>query len=190
MEPSEPDETAALCEAVAAAGRGELRPSGEVFAALYRELHRLARRQLQVNASGLTLSATTLLHEAYLNLSGSGVVFPDRARFFGYMARAMRGLIVDYVRERRAIKRGGQFHLTTLGTTLGESVPMPGSLDPLAEALDELAQAEPALAELVELKFFCGFGFNEIAAMRGVSDRTVQRDWNKARLFLRHVMQD
>jgi DNA-directed RNA polymerase specialized sigma24 family protein len=67
---------------------------------------------------------------------------------------------------------------------------MPGSLDPLAEALDELAQAEPALAELVELKFFCGFGFNEIAAMRGVSDRTVQRDWNKARLFLRHVMQD
>jgi DNA-directed RNA polymerase specialized sigma24 family protein len=102
----------------------------------------------------------------------------------------MRGLIVDYVRERRAIKRGGEFHLTTLGTTVSDGVPLAGSLDPLSEALDALAEAEPALAELVELKFFCGFGFNEIAAMRGVSERTVQRDWNKARLFLRHVMQE
>jgi hypothetical protein len=101
----------------------------------------------------LTLGATTLLHEADLDLSSRGVAFPDENRFFADAARAMRGLIVDHVRERRTIKRGGQFHLT---------------------ALDGLAVAEPALAELVELKFFCGFGFAEIAAMRGVSERTVQ----------------
>ena len=153
-----------------AAERGEVVATPELFAALYRELHRVARRQLHFNnAGGLTLGATTLLHEAYLDLSGRGLAFPDENRFFAYAARAMRGLIVDYVRERRAIKRGGQFHLT---------------------ALDGLAVAEPALAELVELKFFCGFGFAEIAAMRGVSERTVQRDWNKARLFLRSALHD
>lgn len=178
-----------LMATVAAAERGELKASGELFAALYRELHRMARHQLHANASGLTMGATTLLHEAYLNLSARSNAFPDRARFFAYAARAMRGLIVDYVRERRAIKRGGEFHLTTLDTA-ADQVAAPQSLDALSEALDELAQAEPALAELVELKFFCGFDFTEIAAMRGVSDRTVQRDWNKARLFLRHVMQD
>jgi RNA polymerase sigma factor (TIGR02999 family) len=181
---------AALLETVAAAERGDVKATAQLFSALYQELHRLARRQLHVNASGLTLSATTLLHEAYLSLANRGAAFPDRARFFAYAARAMRGLIVDYVRERRAIKRGGAFHLTTLGTTVGESVPEAASLDPIAAALDELAQADPALAELVELKFFCGFDFAEIAAMRGVSDRTVQRDWAKARLFLRHVLRD
>ncbi|MFN0186969.1 MAG: ECF-type sigma factor [Aquabacterium sp.] len=187
-----PDDPAAdvLIATVAAAERGELKASGELFAALYRELHRMARHQLHANASGLTMGATTLLHEAYLNLSARSNAFPDRARFFAYAARAMRGLIVDYVRQRRAIKRGGEFHLTTLDTAAANEVAAPQSLDALSEALDELAQAEPALAELVELKFFCGFDFTEIAAMRGVSDRTVQRDWNKARLFLRHVMQD
>jgi len=161
-----------------------------LFAALYDELHRMARRELARRGAGVTLGATTLLHEAYLDLSGRGLAFPDENRFFAYAARAMRGLIVDYVRERRAIKRGGQFHLTTLDTFVAESVAEANDLGPLGEALDELAVAEPALAELVELKFFCGFGFAEIAAMRGVSERTVQRDWNKARLFLRSALHD
>jgi RNA polymerase sigma factor (TIGR02999 family) len=182
----------ALAATLAAAERGDVAATTELFAALYRELHRLARRQLHANASNLTLGATTLLHEAYIDLSRRGAVFPDRARFFAYAARAMRGLIIDYVRERRAIKRGGQFELTTLDTHSADlAAAVPGDdLLPLADALDTLAQAEPALAELVELKFFCGFGFADIAAMRGVSERTVQRDWNKARLFLRHVMRD
>ena len=106
----------ALAETLAAAERGDVHATAELFATLYRELHRLARRQLHANAAGLTLGATTLLHEAYLDLSRRGTAFPDRARFFAYAARAMRGLIIDYVRERRALKRGGQFHLTTLDT--------------------------------------------------------------------------
>jgi RNA polymerase sigma factor (TIGR02999 family) len=191
MEAGTPDDDAqVLTSMLSAAGEGRLAPTPELFAALYRELHRVARRQLHFNAGGLTLGATTLLHEAYLDLTSRGLDFPDRNRFFAYAARAMRGLIVDYVRERRALKRGGQFHLTTLDTAVGESVAEVDDLGPLSEALDALAVAEPALAELVELKFFCGFGFVEIAAMRGVSERTVQRDWSKARLFLRHAMRD
>jgi RNA polymerase sigma factor (TIGR02999 family) len=184
------DGAQALTTMLEAAERGELSATPELFAALYRELHRIARSQLHFNAGGMTLGATTLLHEAYLDLSQRGLSFPDRNRFFAYAARAMRGLIVDYVRERRAIKRGGQFHLTTLDTVTSESVPAGDDLDPLNEALDALATTDPQLAEVVELKFFCGFGFAEIAAMRGVSERTVQRDWAKARLFLHSAIKD
>lgn len=187
-----PADAQVLAATLAAAERGDTQATAELFSALYRELHRLARKQLHANAWGLTLGATTLLHEAYLDLSGRAAAFPDRARFFAYAARAMRGLIVDYARERKAQKRGGEFHITSLDTQHVEEAEAGAAddLQPLAGALDELAAVEPALAELVELKFFCGFGFAEIASMRGVSERTVQRDWNKARLFLRHVMQD
>lgn len=180
----------ALKSALTAAQRGEDAAAPALFAAMYRELHRLARKQLHVNASGLTLGATTLLHEAYLDLSQRGVVFPDRARFFAYAARAMRGLIVDHVRERRALKRGGEFHLTTLDADKADAAQPLDDLAPLSEALDALAQADAALAELVDLKFFCGLNFAEIAAMRGVSERTVQRDWSKARLFLHQVLEE
>jgi RNA polymerase sigma factor (TIGR02999 family) len=174
-----------------AAERGDVSATPELFATLYRELHRIARSQLHFNAGGVTLGATTLLHEAYLDLSQRGLAFPDRNRFFAYAARAMRGLIVDYVRERRAIKRGGEYHLTTLDTFTSEAVPEPGNdLGPLNDALDALAVTDPQLAEVVELKFFCGFGFAEIAAVRGVSERTVQREWAKARLFLHSALKD
>jgi RNA polymerase sigma factor (TIGR02999 family) len=181
-----------LTTTLAAAERGDVRAAGEMFTTLYRELHRLARRQLHANASGLTLGATTLLHEACIDISARGAEFPDRARFFAYAARAMRGLIIDYVRERRALKRGGEFHLTSLNTQIADAVPQAQEQDlaPLGGALDDLALADPALAELVELKFFCGFSFVEIAAMRGVSERTVQRDWNKARLYLHEVLRE
>jgi RNA polymerase sigma factor (TIGR02999 family) len=173
----------------AAAELGESPATGELFAALYRELHQLARRQLYAGGGGLTLGATTLLHEAYLNLSQHDLAFPDRPRFFAYAARAMRGLIVDYARERRALKRGGAFHLTSASTE-AQNVAQVDDLGPLSDALDALAKVDTALAELVELKFFCGFDLAEIATMRGVSERTVQRHWDKARLFLRQSLDD
>lgn len=168
----------------------EQQPPADLFAALYQELHRLARAQLHAHGAGATLSATTLLHEAYLSFGRrDGGAFPDRARFFAYAARAMRGLIVDRVRERAALKRGGEYHLTVLDTVIAESVSQPADeLGPLSDALDELAKVEPALAELVDLKFFGGLNFAEIAALRNVSERTVQRDWNKARLYLHQVL--
>ena len=171
----------------AAPRRGTAGP--EWFAELYDELHRLAARQLRRHG-GATLGATTLLHEAYVDMSGRTAAFPDRAHFFAYAARAMRGLIIDYVRERRAQKRGGAFHLTALDTAAADAVPAPGSLDGLRDALESLERVDPPLAEIVDLKFFCGFSFAEIAAQRGVSERTVQRDWQKARLFLHAVLED
>jgi RNA polymerase sigma factor (TIGR02999 family) len=184
------DELQALTRTLAAAEAGDRQAAAELFSTLYRELHRMARRQLHVNASGLTLGATTLLHEAYLDISSRGAQFPDRARFFAYAARAMRGLIIDYVRERRALKRGGEFHLTSLDTSVADQVPQADDLAPLGDALEELTRIDPELAELVDLKFFCGFSFVEIAQMRGVSERTVQRDWNKARLYLHNALRE
>jgi RNA polymerase sigma factor (TIGR02999 family) len=174
----------ALAATLAAAESGDAAAASRLFAALYDELRRLAKRQLSAHGRNVSLSATTLLHEAYLDISGRSAVFQDRARFFGYAARAMRGLIIDHVRERRALKRGGEFQLTSLDTLAGDDVVQEQELVPLSDAIDDLAAVEPVLAELVELKFFCGFSFAEIAQMRGVSERSVQREWSKARLYL------
>ena len=102
----------------------------------------------------------------------------------------MRGLIIDHIRERRALKRGGEFHLTALNTEVADATPDASGMASLDDALNELARIDGPLAELVDLKFFCGFSFSDIAAMRGVSERTVQRDWNKARIYLRHTLHD
>lgn len=160
------------------------RPSAELFAALYDELHRLAQHQLR--GSGITLGATTLLHEAYVGLAAREPRFPDRARFVAYAARAMRGLIIDHARARHTLKRGGEFHLTALDTASADRAPE--DLPALGDALDALAEQDPRLAELVDLKFFCGFSLREIAGMRGVSERTAQRDWTKARLYLHRFL--
>jgi DNA-directed RNA polymerase specialized sigma24 family protein len=100
----------------------------------------------------------------------------------------MRGLLIDRVRELQAQKRGGGLHITSLDTECAEQCPQPELLSAIGEALDELAQLEPALAQVVDLKFFCGFGVAEIAAMQNSSERTVQRQWEKARLMLYHAM--
>jgi RNA polymerase sigma factor (TIGR02999 family) len=175
---------------ILSADGGDKAAIAQLFATLYRELHRLAERQLRINAPALTVSATTLLHEAYMGLARGDAHFPDRARFFAYASRAMRGLIVDAVRERRALKRGGLFHLTTLVTAIAEEVPQSDDMDRLNDALDELKRMDAPLGELVDLKYFCGLTFGEIATLRQVSERTVQRDWTKARLFLHHVLKE
>jgi RNA polymerase sigma factor (TIGR02999 family) len=173
-----------VADLIASSDAGDPAAAEALFAALYRELHQLARRQLAREGGQLSLGATTLLHEAYLDMSGrAGTAFPDRARFMGYAARVMRSLIVDHARRRRAQKRGGQFEITALETGLDVAAPV-AELDTLSAALDELAAVDPRLALVVDLKFFCGFSFVEIAAMQGVTDRTVQRDWEKARIFL------
>ena len=162
-----------------------------LFATLYDELHRLARRELARQGPAAALGVTTLLHEAYLTISGrAGMVFPDRARFMAYAARVMRGLIIDDVRRRQAQKRGALFEITSLGTEQMERVADAQELVQIGDALDELATVDANLAEIVDLKFFCGFSFAEIAAMRGVSERTVQRNWEKGRIYLHRAIAD
>jgi RNA polymerase sigma factor (TIGR02999 family) len=165
-------------------------PSGEaLFAALYQELHRLAQAHVHRSSGELTISATTLLHEAYLDISQrEAAAFPDRNRFLGYASKAMRGLIIDYVRHRHAQKRGGALTFTTLHEQEVAGSERGVDLERLGEALDQLALVDPSLAELVDLKFFCGFSFAEIAGIRGISERTARRDWAKARLLLHHEL--
>jgi RNA polymerase sigma factor (TIGR02999 family) len=174
----------------ASAAQGNAAAGEQLFEALYSELHRLAERELWRSGGAATLGATTLLHEAYINISGREAVFPDRARFMGYAARAMRGLIIDYVRNRHAQKRGSGFEITALNTDIADNVADHVQLTRVADALDELARVDPALAQVVDLKFFCGFSFAEIGALRGVSERTVQRDWEKARIYLHRALGD
>ena len=179
---------ATIEELMAATQEGDARARSALFAALYGELHRLARREVRLSGQS-TLGATTLLHEAYLSLAGAdGAAFPDKARFMAYAARAMRSLVIDHVRRRQADKRGGHLHFTELDTSIAEQAADAAPLVAISDALDALAQVEPLLAELVDLKFFCGLTFVEIAALRNVSERTVQRDWEKARLWLQHTI--
>jgi RNA polymerase sigma factor (TIGR02999 family) len=170
---------------IEAAERGDNAASETLFGALYSELHRVAKHELARRGGSVSLSATTLLHEAYLAMAARGEPsFPDQSRFMGYAARVMRGLIIDHARERHAQKRGGLFEITSLDTNTMENSVDHRELVEIGEALDELGKVEPALAEVVDLKFFCGFSFVEIAAMRDVSERTVQRNWEKARIYL------
>jgi RNA polymerase sigma factor (TIGR02999 family) len=172
--------------------RGGSQASEALFAGLYRELRGLARRELARSGPGAALGATSLLHEAYLDISKrEGLAFPDRARFLGYAARVMRGLIIDGLRSRQARKRGGGFEITSIdGKDVGDAGPGGDAeeMERLGQALDELAAVEPEIAQVVDLKFFCGFTFTEIANLRGVSERTVQRHWDKARIYLRHAV--
>ena len=176
---------ATVSSLIASAERGDPSATDALFTALYSELHRMARRQLARSASDLTLGTTTLLHEAYLDMAGrESAVFPDRGRFMAYAARVMRGIVIDYARSRKAHKRGGEFEITSVVSDVADPAADAQELTRISEALDELAALEPLLAQVVDLKFFCGFSFAEIASMRGLSERTVQRQWEKARIYL------
>jgi len=164
---------------------GDGAAADELFSTLYPGLHRMAKRELARRGSPVTLSVTTLLHEAYLDIAErEGNCFPDRPRFMAYAARVMRGLIIDHARSRNAIKRGGEFEITSLETDAAANPVDAKELSSISDALDQLARVEPKLAELVDMKFFCGFSFAEIAALENMSERTVQRRWAKARIYL------
>ncbi len=168
---------------------GDQLARSHLFAALHSELHRLARREVARHGNGIAISATSLLHEAYLDLSCNGVaVFPDEARYLAYAARVMRGLVVDAIRHRDAQKRGGGFVITAFDTDLEERFAEPSEVIDVAAALDDLERLDPALAHLVDLKYFCGFSLGDIARIGGVSERTMQRRWEKARLLLHSAL--
>jgi RNA polymerase sigma factor (TIGR02999 family) len=180
--------TGLIADLVARADSGDRAAKDALFTALYGELHRLAHSHIRRSAGSLTLSTTTLLHEAYLDIAKrDSLAFENRGRFLAYASRAMRGLVIGYVRDRMALKRGGELWFSPL---LDSDVDTGVDLERLDEALDELAAVDADLAELVDLKFFCGFSFAEIAAVRGVSERTVQRDWAKARMVLHEQLDE
>ena len=168
------------------------RTHNQLFISLYDALRQMARREVRRGA-GVSLTPTTLLHETYLNLSQRhSLAFNDRGQFMAYAARAMRGLVVDYLRNRHAQKRGANYQITSLPTELPHaSEEFDGQnlrIDELNDALESLEKLDARLAQCVDLKFFCGFSFIEIAELREVSERTVQRDWDKARVLLKRII--
>jgi RNA polymerase sigma factor (TIGR02999 family) len=157
------------------------------FEALYHELRRRARGEL-FRHQALTLGPTTLVHEAWLQMAGRDLAFATQAELVAYAARVMRGIVIDHIRARGAAKRGGGDGALPY-ETLADLQSLPDrEVIALNDALAELAAADAALAELVELKYFAGLTLVEIAALRGVSERTAQRDWDKARIFLREAL--
>jgi RNA polymerase sigma factor (TIGR02999 family) len=177
-------------ELLAAAESADAESRQALFAALYDELMQTARRALSRGGPRMTVGAATLVHELYVDLSTrSGPSFPDKARFLAYAARAMRGIIIDHARRRCALKRGGNFQITAMPSEIGAPAVDDRELARVGEALDELAQVDGALAQVVDLRFFCGLSFAEIAGLQGVSTRTVQRQWDKARIYLHSRLQ-
>lgn len=151
----------------------------------YGELKRIARHHLRAADDAVTLSTTELVHEAFLKLGRGGTAaWSGAAHFFGAASRAMRQVLVDFARHRRAEKRGGGDMRVSLGE--GDAI-IEVELDELLaldEALDRLNAVDERLRQIVELRFFGGFGERDIAELLGVTPRTVERYWIKARLFL------
>lgn len=178
------DDGAAL-RALPAQPRAGAQSADALFTTLYDELRRLARREVWRNGVRDFVGTTTLVHEVWLDISGRpSLAFEDNGRFLAYAARTMRGLVIDRVRARRAQKRGGDVIITSLDGEAVERLAEPDQLQQISDALDELASVEPELAKVVDLKFFCGFTLAEVASMHGVTERTVQRQWKRARLML------
>ena len=159
----------------------------------YRELRAIAHRRLAGGNRGGTLSTTALVHEAYLKLvDQSPGKWRDRAHFLACASLAMRHILIDRARERSALKRGGPdggFRRVTLDDEVLAAEEQPDALLALNEALEQLAAAEPRLARVVECRFFGGLTEEETAAALGLTARTVQRDWVKARVLLGRMLQ-
>ena len=157
-----------------------------LFEAAYDELRKLARARLRDGGRNTVLDTTALVHESYLRfVAGGHLRAEDRRAFFAYASSVMRSVIIDCVRERQAMRRGGDLNRQTLDTQLLDQLPAAeDQLLQVHEALQELAAAEPRLAQVVEMRYFGGYTEQEIADTLQVAERTVRRDWEKARLLL------
>ncbi|HEU5297257.1 MAG TPA: ECF-type sigma factor [Burkholderiaceae bacterium] len=171
------------------ANAGDRAARDALFAAAYAELRRLAHSRLYGGGRNTMLDTTTLVHESYLRLVQTGeLTFDDRRAFFGYAAQVMRSVIVDSARARLAQRRGGDVHGVTLSTDLAQGLAQEDAILQVHDALHELGHADPRAAQMVEMRYFGGYSDKEIADTLEVTERTVQRDWDKARMLLRVIL--
>ena len=184
---SESDVTRLLAELTA----GRRDALQELLPIVYAELRAIAHRQLGGERPGHTLDTTALVHEAYLKLAGRAEAeFEDRAHFFAYAASAMRSVVVDYARQRLAVKRGGDLHrVTDLPEDAGGGMRLDEDMLGLDVALNKLHDLDARLAQVVEMRYFAGLSETEIAGLLKRSERSVRRDWQKARMFLLAALQ-
>lgn len=181
MSATPPGEVTVLLRHLAA---GDAGAHGRLAELVYDELRRMAERQLGPQR-GRTLQPTALVHEAWLKLAGGGAAYADRAHFLGVAAKAMRSVLVDHVRRKRAQKRGGEATTTPLDEAVAFLEAGEVDLIDLDTALAELAADDPVLAGIVEMRFFAGMTNGEIAAIEGCSESTIERGWRAARARLR-----
>jgi RNA polymerase sigma factor (TIGR02999 family) len=158
----------------------------ELVALLYPDLHRMAHAKLAANDTITLLDTTSMVHEVYLKLHHAARIDADcRGQFMAYAAQAMRSVIVDFARKRRAERRGGGVADATLATEiLDGSASTDDDVERVDAALDELEKSDPRLKQVVEMRFFGGFTEQEVAQALGITDRTVRRDWERARMLL------
>ncbi|MCU0699301.1 MAG: ECF-type sigma factor [Myxococcaceae bacterium] len=186
MAAAEPSLTQLLREA----RQGDRAASEQAYAHIYRWLHDAARAQLRRGAEHATLTPTALVHEAWLKLSSADFEINDRQHYLAMASAAMRHLVVDAARARKSEKRGGQLVRVTLPD---DGVPASANeVDVLSldAALGQLEALEPRLASVVQYRFFGGLTEVEIANVLGTTERTVRRDWRKARAFLHRALSE
>lgn len=161
-----------------------------LFPVLYRELRQLARLRLSGGGRPTLLDTSSLVHEAFLRMqNNTGLALKDREHLLAYAATTMRSIVVDFVRRRSAERRGGDLARVTLDTSVAEE--FGGSDEEIVavhEALTALQDVDPKLVKVVELRYFAGLSDAEVAAAMGVTDRTVRRYWDRARLMLRDML--
>jgi RNA polymerase sigma factor (TIGR02999 family) len=169
----------------------ETQSEGALWAELYPELKQLARSRLRRSGAGRLLDTTGLVNESYLRVAGAGAKCEaSRGQFMAYAARTMRSVVVDLIREGQAQRRGGDLQRVTLNTAVMDAALAADEPLTIDEALKALATVEPRLCQVVEMRYFAGLTEEEIGAALGVTERTVRRDWTKARLLLRSMLQD
>lgn len=177
-----------MSDIAAALHRIDTRDTAEldaIFADCYPELKRIAHARLRGTNLNGALQTTALVHDSYLKLAGSPArEYPDRLHFLAYASRALRSIVIDFVREQRALRRGGDADIVTLDTAAGEGLGASTDIETVHSALDSLARVDAGLARLVEMRFFGGMTEIEIAEATGSSERTVRREWQKARALL------
>ncbi len=172
-------------------------PVDSKFNQHYGELRRLAHLRLHRDGGGFALDTTSLVNECYLKLRNiNGLGEAERAQFLSYASRTMRSIIVDLVREELALRRGGDLNMVTLNTAVADSVPSEADPDAkfdvmaIDDALSQLEKTDARLAQVVELRYFGGMTFPEIADLLGLTERTIRRDWDKAKLLLLMLLRD
>jgi len=157
----------------------------EAFSAWYPELKKIAHARLNRSGLGGSMQTTALVHDSYLKLAtGPDRHFANRLQFLAYASRTLRSIVIDTIREDRALRRGGDKDMVTLDTAVQEGIGADTDVEAVNAALDDLAKLDPALAKLVEMRFFGGMTAVEIAEALGMSERSVQREWTKARALL------
>lgn len=170
------------------AQRGDAGAMDALYEATYPDLRRLARARLRAASRPTLLDTGSLVHESYVRFASSRLALEDRSHFMCWAARAMRSIIVDHMRQRLAMRRGGG--ATRVLLEVEPADPAAGEEEILAvhEALEQLAEVDPRLAQVVEMRYFGGLTEPEVAGALGVTERTVRRDWQKARLLLHEAL--